>query len=132
MLRPSAQDNGGTVLSENKDYVQAHYLILSGNIQDLERVAALAAKRGVLPVDASWIWTSHTFKQLLPWYEFEIGESSSLGNCNADMRDLRELSRHLARYHPYGPPPQWVYLKLARKVRGSVMPVSEHLGFFFF
>jgi hypothetical protein len=44
---------------------------------------------------------------------------------DSNLRDLRELAIHLARYNPVGPAPDDIYLKLARKVSRNITLATE-------
>jgi hypothetical protein len=61
----------------------------------------------------------------LPWFKYQINKPEAAKNMNVDMRDLRELSIHLARYSPVGPASDVVYLKLAKRVSGRVACPTE-------
>jgi hypothetical protein len=88
-------------------------------------LAAQATEKGALAVDARWIYASKVAKKLLSWHKYQIGKPEETKRMDPNMRDLRELAIHLARYNPVGPTPDDTYLKLTRKVSRNLALASE-------
>jgi hypothetical protein len=102
------QANRGFVVEEAS---AADFCILSPVLPDADGIAEELRAEGKLAIQDYWIRDSMDAGQLLPWYSYQIGGSSSISKANgkdtsltsaeeAEERDTHELVTTSARYWP--------------------------------
>ena len=94
-----------------EDASSADFCILSLALPDSEGIANLLRSEGKQVIQDYWIRDSVDAGQLLPWYSYQIGTSSSMPkaigredpqifSAETEERDIHELVATSARYWP--------------------------------
>jgi hypothetical protein len=128
---PELEANRGFVVEEAS---LAEFCILSPVLPDVEGIAEELRAEGKLAIQDYWIRDSVDAGQLLPWYPYQIGSSSSVRRTNwrdvpltmaveTEERDVHELIATSARYWPLLSEEE-----LCRYVSRKVGMTSTHLG----
>ncbi|KAG8797623.1 hypothetical protein FRC17_007697, partial [Serendipita sp. 399] len=106
------QANGGICTPEP---IPGSFCIFFQAYPTLDKEIFLLKGRGIVATTIAWIYESIFSRQLLPWYQYQIGVKEGEAQIDASSRDLRELSIYMARHSQMFSQPDDVYHRLARK-----------------